>query len=95
MNQPFVCTDCGERSEAYMVEDTLWLSVFPNLRGFCCIKCFEIRIGRKLMLTDLADKAINREILLGYAIARRETDPDFRIKARQFMRPVVREKTNV
>jgi hypothetical protein len=47
-----ICEECGEFSELFMVEDSLWMSVAKRLE-IICLPCFESRLGRRVIVDDL------------------------------------------
>ena len=51
------CKGCGEctKGEYYMVKDDLW--TFG--RGFLCVGCLEVRLGRRLEPNDFTDVPVN------------------------------------
>lgn len=64
-----VCDVCSGYSDAYMVRDDVWLSVFASRRGRCCLFCLETKLGRPLVLGDFTKTMLNYPIFLGYRIA--------------------------
>jgi hypothetical protein len=67
------CADCGVDTvrrdpDYYMVHDDLWRSAWPksrgarygrNCEGFLCMRCLELRLGRRLVAADFTDASCN------------------------------------
>lgn len=79
------CVDCGAE-DSYMLRNEVWREAFPNYvevkkqrkledpknHTCVCIPCVEKRLGRDLRITDFVEAPINRNIFLGYRIAKEE-----------------------
>lgn len=52
------CKDCKESNDPYMVKFELWNKYVPenNGHGLVCLKCFENRMGRKLVYDDFIER---------------------------------------
>jgi hypothetical protein len=48
------CLDCGKNTwdEYYMLKDSLWEKIHPEISGMLCLDCAERRLGRKLVSAD-------------------------------------------
>lgn len=60
----FLCLDCrtdtGKLGEHYMLKDSTWYKAHVSNVGMICIGCIEIRLGRKLTVSDFNDSHVNR-----------------------------------
>lgn len=59
------CDFCGGINQPYMVQKSLWKEVFPKYNEYhqglyCCIPCFEEKLGGDLMMEDFLDCPINQ-----------------------------------
>lgn len=75
------CLDCQQIGGLYMVTHTVWLEAIPDYRelvrqGFShiylCLQCLQVRLGRKLTLSDFMDARANELLFFGYELAQRE-----------------------
>ena len=67
--QPAPCRDCGTETtpepvkrgtwEWYFVQDRVWAAAGMGKRGFLCIGCLELRLGRSLCADDFAPNDIH------------------------------------
>jgi hypothetical protein len=55
------CQQCKGPNDPYMLTFPLWqeLTTREERRGFLCLDCVEIRLGRQLKLEDFLDAPIN------------------------------------
>ncbi len=58
------CKDCGkdtyiDEKDYYMVTEKIWKKFGLNGRGMLCMNCMELRLGRKLIKTDLRKCDLN------------------------------------
>lgn len=57
------CLDCKRNvtdlEEMFMVFDDIWLEVCEDRKGMLCVKCFEIRLGRKLVHANFTHCRLN------------------------------------
>jgi len=85
----YQCRDCGVRADDYVVHDRIWYEAFEmsihaqfaqarKPRGHLCFECLETRLKRPLRSDDFRLMPINRGILLGLAMARREVEDSSR-----------------
>ena len=66
------CQDCRlKNTMVYMADDDIWKSAGLD-DGICCVGCLAKRLGRKLEITDFKESKVNRQIFLGYDIAKNE-----------------------
>lgn len=42
-----------------MLDNIVWISAVPEIRGMLCIGCLEKRLGRKLIFKDFEDCGLN------------------------------------
>lgn len=69
--RPFLCGDCGgDPVPMFVVHDELWFSVAKR-KELLCVGCFEKRLGRRLLGSDLKECGITRELRLGFEILSR------------------------
>ena len=59
------CDTCNIIYFTYMITDDVWLSIFDNLKGYCCLKCLELKLGRELTIKDFVPTPINFNIIYG------------------------------
>ena len=66
----YYCMDCSILDPPlFIVHDDLWFSIFPDKSsGMICWNCFEIRLGRKLTLSDLKRVPINSSYFIGFEL---------------------------
>jgi hypothetical protein len=56
------CQDCPEDTlggDYYMVHNDLWNRAHPNRVGMLCLPCLELRVGRRLRVSDFTNAPIN------------------------------------
>jgi hypothetical protein len=61
---PNICFDCKDKIRPvryFMVIDTLW-NKYGVDKDFLCVDCFEKRIGRKLIGSDLMPCFVNEKV---------------------------------
>lgn len=72
------CLDCQQIGELYMLEHSVWLEAIPDYREFIrqgfnhinlCLQCVQVRLGRKLTLSDFMDARANELLFFGYGLA--------------------------
>ena len=55
------CKYCKEVDfDMFMVNDILWLKVATKKKDLICIKCFESKLGRSLVLKDFTKVPVNK-----------------------------------
>lgn len=65
----YLCIDCGEFTDGYMLYDIIWEYIVDDTKVCLCLKCVEIRIGKPLQIHDFdPDKPINNALFFGYNI---------------------------
>jgi hypothetical protein len=70
MSIDWSCRGCKEHvGEYYMVHDEVWLTAYPDKKGFSHFTCLEERIGRKLTLDDFTSAPVNIPVLKGFRMA--------------------------
>lgn len=70
------CTGCGRDISCwqYMTRDDLWLWHNPEPELRVCLRCAEIRLGRRFRRSDFKPLPINNWIFRAFAEGRRPTD---------------------
>lgn len=65
--ESYNCRDCGSSAQSYMVNDEVWKEAGLLKSSNCCLRCLEIRLGRKLSKSDLINAPINDLALHSFA----------------------------
>jgi hypothetical protein len=55
----FACTDCGRFGLGFMLLDRIWDLAARSRSILLCIRCVEVRLGRRLEIADFADVPVN------------------------------------
>lgn len=66
--EEYLCKDCGGPSNSFMVHDHVWKQAGFKYKDNSCLRCLEIRLGRKLMKSDFPDLPINKLALHSYEV---------------------------
>lgn len=64
--EEYKCVDCKEVSDNFMVHNSVWRIAGYGPRENSCLRCLEIRLGRRLCKSDFKDLPINRLALHSY-----------------------------
>lgn len=64
----FMCSECDQPAEHYMVHDHIWKEAFDDPSGISCIDCLQARLNHDLTYTDFKPSPINLSILRGMAM---------------------------
>ena len=71
------CAVCGRVNgfDFYMVHDEVWKEAALRRDESCCLPCLSEKLGRALTIDDFdAKKPMNRPVIFGYRMARRELE---------------------
>lgn len=67
------CKNCHEFIDGFMLFDNIWKLVTKDIEDCLCLKCTELKLGRKLTIQDFDfRKHINNCIFFGYRIGLRK-----------------------
>ncbi len=71
-----VCMDCaGWTAITFMINKKVWGEIFPDNEGIICIKCFEKRLGRSVVIEDFSDYTaapVNEMLFFAYEMGKRK-----------------------
>ena len=60
------CSFCFASTDFYMAENEVWEEAGFSKNELVCLHCFELHLGRKLVITDFTNAQINLPILWAF-----------------------------